>query len=156
MVAASLRVGLTGLTGERSREEYTGYWIASALLPFAGYRHWIVSLKWTRCALTQIWLFQPQMDFSVLSPPVWRISVYNRIIQRQKILIVANLVFINQEISLSLKKRGGQNRGQKVYPPCGLWIIKVPHSDDCPTGVQAEAEQSSGTVHLHGNAAGVQ
>lgn len=36
--------------------------------------------------------------------PVWRISVYEWIIQRQKILRVTDLVFINQEISLHLRK----------------------------------------------------
>lgn len=42
------------------------------------------------------------------------------------------------------------------YIQCNFKIIKVSHSDSRPTGVQAEAEQSSGTVRLHGNTAVVQ
>lgn len=52
--------------------------------------------------------------------------------------------------------QGDQKRGHNAYFLCEFGIIKVSHSYSCPTGVQAEAEQGSGTVRLHGNTAGVQ
>lgn len=88
--------------------------------------------------------------------PVRRISVYERIIQRQKILRVTDLVFINKKISLSLRKSEEIRKEARQHILCEFGIIKVSHSHSCPTGVQAEAEQGSGTVCLHGNTAGVQ
>lgn len=43
----------------------------------------------------------------------------------------------------------------KAYFLCGFYN-KVSHSQSRPTGIEAEAEQSSGAVRLHRNTAGVQ
>lgn len=68
---------------------------------------------------------------------------------------VTYLVFINQEISLSLQKYEIRKQARK-HRLCEFEQKKVSHSYSCPAGVQAEVEQGPGTVRHHGNTAGVQ
>lgn len=54
---------------------------------------------------------------------------------------------------MRLKKETVDNN---VYFLCEFQIIRVSHGYSRPTGVQAEAEQGSSTVRLHGNTVRVQ